>query len=63
MTMLTIVIPAYNEENGIEEIARRVLAVKPALAEVGVGELELIVVDDGSKDRTGEIAGSIEASP
>jgi hypothetical protein len=60
MPMLTIVIPAYNEENGIEEIARRVLAVKPALAEVGVDELELIVVDDGSKDRTGEIAGSIE---
>lgn len=60
MTMLTIVIPAYNEENGIEEIARRVLAVKPALAEVGVEALELIVVDDGSKDRTGEIAGAIE---
>jgi hypothetical protein len=59
MTMLTVVIPAYNEEDGIEEIARRVLAVKPALAEVGVDELELIVVDDGSKDRTGEIAGTI----
>jgi glycosyltransferase involved in cell wall biosynthesis len=60
MTMLTVVIPAYNEEAGIEEIARRVLAVKPALAKVGVSELELIVVDDGSKDRTGEIAGAIE---
>lgn len=60
MTMLSVVIPAYNEENGIEEIARRVLAIKPALAEVGVNELELIVVDDGSKDRTGEIASSIE---
>ena len=60
MTMLSVVIPAYNEENGIEEIARRVLAVKPALEEVNVEELELIVVDDGSSDRTGEIAGSIE---
>jgi len=60
MTILTVVIPAYNEEDGIEEIARRVLAVKPALAEVGVDELELIVVDDGSKDRTGEIAESID---
>ncbi|MFN2150577.1 MAG: glycosyltransferase [Anaerolineales bacterium] len=60
MTTLSVVIPAYNEENGIEEIARRVLAVEPALKEVGVNELELIVVDDGSSDRTGEIAGSIE---
>jgi glycosyltransferase involved in cell wall biosynthesis len=31
-----------------------VLAVRPALAEIGLG-LELLVVDDGSKDRTGEI--------
>jgi glycosyltransferase involved in cell wall biosynthesis len=60
MTTLSVVIPAYNEEDGIEEISRRVLAVKPALAEVGVDDLELIVVDDGSQDRTGEIAASID---
>jgi len=60
MTTLSVVIPAYNEENGIEEIVRRVLAIKPALQEVGVDDLELIVVDDGSSDRTAEIAASIE---
>ncbi|HIE57901.1 MAG TPA: glycosyltransferase family 2 protein [Anaerolineales bacterium] len=60
MTTLSVVIPAYNEENGIEEIVRRVLAIKPALQEVGVDDLELIVVDDGSSDRTAEIAGAIE---
>jgi glycosyltransferase involved in cell wall biosynthesis len=60
MTTLSVVIPAYNEENGIEEIARRVLAVEPALQEVGVDHLELIVVDDGSSDRTAEIATSVE---
>ncbi len=60
MTTLSVVIPAYNEEDGIEEIALRVLAVKPALSEVGVDNLELIVVNDGSQDRTAEIAGSIE---
>jgi glycosyltransferase involved in cell wall biosynthesis len=60
MTTLTVVIPAYNEENGIKDIALRVLAIKPALAEVGVEDLELIVVDDGSSDNTGEIAGSIQ---
>ena len=59
MTTLSIVIPAYNEENGIAEIAQRVLAVKESLVAVGVGELELIVVDDGSRDRTAEVAGQI----
>jgi glycosyltransferase involved in cell wall biosynthesis len=60
MTTLSVVIPAYNEENGIEEISRRVLGVKEALQEVGVDQLELIVVDDGSRDRTAEIAGAID---
>jgi len=59
MTALTIVIPAYNEEGGIEAIARRVLAIKPELNKVGVELAELLVVDDGSKDRTAEIARSI----
>jgi hypothetical protein len=52
--LLSVIIPAYNEEDGIAEIVARVLAVEPALAEISVG-LELIVVDDGSKDRTAEI--------
>lgn len=55
MTTLSIVIPAYNEENGIQEIMGRVLAVEPALRQVGVDEMELIVVDDGSRDRTAEL--------
>jgi glycosyltransferase involved in cell wall biosynthesis len=52
MAVLSVVIPAYNEENGIADIANRVLAVKPNLKKVGVDDLELIVVDDGSKDIT-----------
>lgn len=52
--MLSVVIPAYNEEDGIAEIVERVLAVEPALEKIGVA-LELLVVDDGSKDRTAEI--------
>jgi glycosyltransferase involved in cell wall biosynthesis len=59
MTVLSIVIPAYNEENGIAEITLRVLSIEPALRKVGVDRLELLVVDDGSKDRTAEVAGSI----
>ncbi|NWG07472.1 MAG: glycosyltransferase family 2 protein [Chloroflexi bacterium] len=59
MTILSVVIPAYNEENGIAEIAKRVLAVEPALKSAGVDRLELLVVDDGSKDKTAEAASSI----
>src|SRR5512139_350437 len=52
---LSVVIPALNEEDGIADIIERVLAVKAPLAEAGVSDLELIVVDDGSQDRTPEI--------
>jgi glycosyltransferase involved in cell wall biosynthesis len=55
MTTLSVVIPAYNEEDGIAAIVDRVLAIKPDLAAVGVESLECIVVDDGSSDRTPEI--------
>lgn len=60
MTTLSVVIPAYNEEGGIAEIAHRVLSVRESLKKIGVDGLELLVVDDGSKDRTVEIARSIE---
>src|SRR5690349_15256345 len=60
MTVLSVVIPAYNEENGIAEMASRVLSVGPALKKVGVDRLELLVVDDGSRDRTAEIAQNID---
>jgi glycosyltransferase involved in cell wall biosynthesis len=60
MTILSVVIPAYNEEGGIAEIANRVLQVKSELAKVGIEELELLVVDDGSRDRTAEVAAGIE---
>src|SRR5258707_5899224 len=56
MTALSIVIPAYNEEAGIAEIARRVLSTREALRGVGIGQLELLVVDDGSRDQTAQDA-------
>lgn len=46
--MISIVIPALNEEKGIEELYRRVTA-----AAAGWGDTyELIIVDDGSTDQT-----------
>jgi len=56
MNVLSIVIPAYNEEGGIASIIERVLSIRPRLREAGVDDMELIVVDDGSRDRTVEIA-------
>src|SRR5438105_3584900 len=50
MMKLSIVIPAYNEEDSIEEIVRRVQAV-----DLGGVEKEIIIVDDGSRDHTREI--------
>jgi glycosyltransferase involved in cell wall biosynthesis len=46
-----------NEEEGIERIVRRVLATEPDLKKAGLDDLELVVVDDGSCDRTAEIVG------
>jgi glycosyltransferase involved in cell wall biosynthesis len=56
MTTLSVVIPAYNEEKGISAIVERVLAVRPSVERAGVEGFELLVVDDGSHDRTAEIA-------
>jgi glycosyltransferase involved in cell wall biosynthesis len=59
MTTLSVVIPAYNEEKGIEAIARRVLGIRDDLARVGVCNLEVLIVNDGSKDGTAEIVKNI----
>ncbi len=51
--MVSIVIPAYNEENSI---AATIAACKKLLSEVGNSESEVVVVDDGSSDNTFIIA-------
>lgn len=51
MSMLSIVIPAYNEENGIQNIMTRVLKVQDSLRSINV-TMELLVVNDGSRDQT-----------
>ncbi len=59
MTMLSIVIPAYNEENGISEIMERVLSIRESLEKSGVENMELLVVNDGSHDHTVEVANEV----
>lgn len=55
--MLSVVIPALNEEDGIADIIQRIDAIRPELPPAGVSELEIIVVDDGSEDQTVEVVG------
>jgi dolichol-phosphate mannosyltransferase len=57
MPVLSIVIPAYNEGAFIGTLIDRILAVP---VECLGFEKEVIVVDDGSKDNTGEIARGFE---
>ena len=59
MTTLSVVIPAYNEEVGIAQIMQRVLQVRDSLVNVGIKDLELLVVNDGSRDHTSAIAEEI----
>jgi glycosyltransferase involved in cell wall biosynthesis len=59
MTTLSVVIPAYNEEKGIADIIYRVLAVKDDLAKAGIGKMELLVVDDGSRDQTAQVISTL----
>ena len=59
MTTFSVVIPAFNEEDGIKEVITRVLSIRPRLAGVGIDDLEVIVVDDGSVDGTARAAAEV----
>jgi dolichol-phosphate hexosyltransferase len=50
MTELSILMPVFNEEATIERAIERVLDT-----DLGTGSWELVIVDDGSTDRTREI--------
>ena len=58
MDILYIVIPAYNEEANIARTVRGWHAVAERYC--GGGQSRLVVVNDGSKDRTGEILRSLQ---
>ena len=49
---LSVIVPAFNEEAQLEDSVRRLRA---ALAQLGLSS-EIIIVNDGSRDRTGAIA-------
>ena len=51
-------LPAYNEADNIE---RQVRSVDAVLADLAFDEWEILVVDDGSRDRTAEICSGLAA--
>lgn len=52
---LIVIIPAYNEEEKIQEVITNIQNVKTKLREIGL-ELFVYVVDDGSVDNTSSLA-------
>jgi len=59
---LTIVIPALNEEDAIGDTIERCLAARESIIRnTPIHEVAIIVVSDGSTDRTAEIALSYES--
>jgi glycosyltransferase involved in cell wall biosynthesis len=54
--MLSIIIPVYNEQDSLETIVERVMAV-----ELGNIEIELVISNDGSRDNTFQIIEKLQA--
>jgi glycosyltransferase involved in cell wall biosynthesis len=58
-TSISVVLPAYNEEAVIERTVRHVAEVMERI----VSDFEIVVTDDGSADRTGEILAALRCDP
>jgi cellulose synthase/poly-beta-1,6-N-acetylglucosamine synthase-like glycosyltransferase len=54
---ISVFLPCHNEEGNVERVATSLEAELPGVA----GRHEIVIVDDGSRDRTGEIADRLAA--
>lgn len=59
LNKISVVIPAYNEQNAIQATVAEIQAV---FKKAKVKDFEIILVNDGSKDKTREIAESLEVT-
>ena len=55
---LSVFLPSHNEEGNVERVVKSYLAELPRVTD----DYEVIVVNDGSRDRTGEIADKLAAA-
>jgi glycosyltransferase involved in cell wall biosynthesis len=55
LSSLSVFFPAYNEQGRIATTVKRALKIVPKVA----AKWEIIIVDDGSHDRTGAIADGL----
>jgi glycosyltransferase involved in cell wall biosynthesis len=58
LARLSYFFPAHNEEANLEGLVEEALATLPGLADT----FEIVIVDDGSRDRTGRIADGLTAA-
>ncbi len=58
--ILSIVIPVYNEEEAVEKVLRRCLEAKDSILKESAVDMEILVVDDGSKDNTAGVVAGFE---
>jgi glycosyltransferase involved in cell wall biosynthesis len=54
---LSILIPAYNEERSIGQVMQEIKSLN--LSSCGISEKEIILIDDGSTDKTAEKAAAV----
>jgi glycosyltransferase involved in cell wall biosynthesis len=57
LSSISVVMPAYNEEDIIEKVARNAASYLAGLSD----DYEVVIVNDGSRDRTGEILDALHA--
>ncbi len=55
---LSVFLPSHNEEGNVERVVKALCAELPKVADA----YEVIVVNDGSRDRTGAIADQLAAA-
>lgn len=58
--IFSIILPAYNEEQSISRVVREALDARDRIAQDTGLQAEIIVVNDGSSDRTGALLAGID---